>query len=133
MPAFPKQGLRRGHVGCTRDARGALLVSAQVPTRLRYGQRMTMRFSVTNRGPAALNDVRIRIDSAYLDRFNTVSLSPSASPDGWVRLGSLGSHESVRLTASIEGERAGAHRGTAIATDAEGDTARIALASTVFP
>lgn len=115
------------------DARGPLLISAQVPTRLRYRQRTTLELSVTNRGVATLNDVRVRIDSSYLDRFSNVSLSPSASPDGAVRFGSLRPKESVRLTVTLEGERTGALHAAAIVSDAEGDTARVALASIVFP
>jgi hypothetical protein len=115
------------------DAHGPLLVSAQVPTRFRYRQRMTLELSVTNRGTTGLDDVRVRIDSSYLDRFSGVALSPNPSPDGSVRFGSLGPRESVRLTVTLEGERAGTHRGAARVIDADGDTARVALASTVFP
>jgi hypothetical protein len=115
------------------DARGPLLVSARVPTRLRYRQRMRLDLSVTNRGAGVMDDVRVRIDSSYLDRFSGVSLSPEPSPDGAVRFGSLAPHESVRLTVTLEGERAGTHRGTATATDASSDTARVSLTSTVFP
>jgi hypothetical protein len=115
------------------DAHGRLLLSARVPTRFRYRERMTLDVSVTNRGPDSLDDVRVRLDSAYLGRFGNVALTPHASPDGVVRFGALGPRESGRLTVTLEGERAGALRGLATATDAAGDTARITLASTVFP
>jgi hypothetical protein len=116
-----------------RDLRGPLLVSAQVPTRLRYRQRMTLELSVTNRGAAAVHDVRVHVDSSYVDRFSGVSFSPQASPDGSVRFGTLAPSESGRLAVTLEGEHVGVVRGAAIATDAAGDTARVALASAVFP
>jgi hypothetical protein len=124
---FGERGEHRQALG------GALLVSARVPTRLRYRQRMTLEMTVTNRGAAAVHDVRVRIDSSYLARFSNVALSPNPLPDGAVQFGTLAPQESVRLTVTLEGERAGTHRGAAIATNAEGDTARVALASTVFP
>jgi hypothetical protein len=115
------------------DVHGGLLLSARVPTRFRYRQRMTLEVSVTNRGSDSLGDVRVRLDSTYLDRFSSVALSPHASPDGVVRFGALGPQQTDRLTVTLEGERAGALRGVAVATDAAGDTARVTLASTVFP
>jgi hypothetical protein len=115
------------------EAHGALLVAAHLPTRLRYRQRMTLDVSVTNRGGTSLDDVRIRVDSAYLDRFSGVSLSPSVSPDGGVAFGSLAARQSVRLSVTLEGDRAGAIRGTALVTDAEGDSVRVPLSSIVFP
>ncbi len=123
-------GERRAQV---QAGRGFLLVSAQVPTRFRYRQRMSLELNVTNRGSATVHDVRVRIDSAYLDRFSAVTLVPHVSPDGSVPLDSLAGRETRRVTVTLEGERAGAIRGTAVAADAEGDSARIVLASTVFP
>jgi hypothetical protein len=114
-------------------AHGPLLVTARVPSRFRYGERTTVDVSVSNRGASSLSDIRVRIDSAYLDRFIEVAVTPDISPDGVVRLGDLAPHESVRLRATLQGDRAGAHRGIAIVSDAAGDTVRVALASTVFP
>lgn len=116
-----------------RQARGALVVTAQIPTRFRYRQRMTLDVSVANAGPSVLEDVRVRIDSTYLDRFSSVEISPQVSPDGVVRFGTLPPRTSARLSVSLDGERAGVSRGIAAATDALGDTARVVLASVVFP
>ncbi|HEY2027096.1 MAG TPA: hypothetical protein VGG78_08810 [Gemmatimonadaceae bacterium] len=115
------------------DQRGPLLATAHGPARLRYRQRMTLDVSVANRSSATVNDVRVRIDSSYLDRFTGVSLSPHASPDGWVYFGSLPPAASVQLTVALQGDRTGAIRGAAVVTDAQGDTARLPLKSTVFP
>lgn len=114
-------------------ADGSLLVRAHVPTRFRYRQRMTLELSVTNRGPSAVEDLRVRIDSSYLDRFSAVTITPFAAPDGAVHAGALAVGASTRLTVTLEGEDFGAIRGDAIATDAAGDTAHVALRSTVFP
>lgn len=114
-------------------ARGPLVVHAQVPTRFRYRQRMTLDLSVTNRGRATIDDVQVRLDSAYLARFSNVSVAPSPGSDGAVQLGRLAGGASVRIAVTLEGERAGAHLGTVVTTDAAGDTARLAVTSTVFP
>jgi hypothetical protein len=114
-------------------ARGPLLLRAHVPTRFRYRQRMTLELSVTNRGPSAVDDLRVRIDSSYLGRFSAVTLSPLAAPDGAVHAGTLAPGASTRLTVTLEGDQFGAIRGAAIATDAAGDTAHVALRTTVFP
>jgi hypothetical protein len=115
------------------DQRGPLLVSARVPARLHYRQRMTLDVSVANRSDAVVNDVRVRVDSSYLDGFSGVALAPQAAPDGSVYFGSLAPAASVRLTVTLEGDRTGTIHGATVVTDARGDTARIPLASTVFP
>jgi hypothetical protein len=115
------------------DRRGPLLVGASVPVRFRYRQRMTLHVSVANRSSGIVNDVRVRIDSTYLDHFSGVSLSPHASADGAVAFGSIAPNESALLTVTLEGERAGTVRGSARVTDAAGDTVRVPLTSTVFP
>ncbi|HEY2065631.1 MAG TPA: hypothetical protein VGG84_06700 [Gemmatimonadaceae bacterium] len=115
------------------DRHGPLTVSASVPARLRYRQRMTLQVSVANRGNETMSDVRVRIDSSYVDRFSAVVLSPQASPDGVVRFGSLGAGQSVMLAVTLEGDRSGAIGGSALVTDAQGDTVRVPLTSTVFP
>ena len=113
--------------------RGPLLVRAHVPTHLRYRQRMTLELSVTNRGTSVVDDLRLRVDSSYLDRFSAVTLAPAAAADGSVHLGALVPGASTRLVVTFDGEASGAIRGAAIATDAAGDTVRLALRSTVFP
>lgn len=115
------------------DRHGPLLASANVPTRFRYRQRLTLEVSVANRSNAPVSDVRVRVDSSYLDRFSNVSLSPHALPDGSVAFGSLTPAASVLLAVTLEGERSGVIRGAAVVTDAQGDTVRIPLKSTVFP
>lgn len=110
-----------------------MAVSIRVPTRFRYRQRMTLELAVSNRGAASIDDVRVRIDSAYLDRFSNVTLTPPVGADGGVRLGALQAGQTARMTATLEGEDAGTHRGVAVVTDAAADTARVALASIVFP
>lgn len=117
----------------THGERGALLVHAAVPARLRYRQRMTLDITVLNRSGRAIDDVRVHIDSTYLDRFSAVSISPLLSPDGAVHFGIIGPASSVLMTATLEGDRSGMIRGDAIVTDAQGDTVRLPLGSRVFP
>ncbi len=112
---------------------GDMHVVANVPTRFRYRQRMTLDVAVTNVGRRALDSVRAYIDSAYLARFSDVLVEPTPSASGVVALGSIPPGQSVWLRATLDGDRSGSIHGQLLVWTARGDSARVPLTSVVFP
>jgi hypothetical protein len=112
---------------------GALRISGSLPTRVHFRQRATIVVSLRNLDTNAVSDVRLHLDTAYLGALSNVVVTPALSADGAVHLGTLGPGASASVAIDAEGDRVGTHRGVLIATDAVGDSARLALTTTTFP
>ncbi len=116
-----------------RSERGGLLLRGLIPSRLRYRQHMTLDISVTNRGPLETRAVSLRADTAYLNRFSNVSISPAIQPDGAIPLGDLPPGASGRATISLEADRVGVAHGALTVTTAAADSVSVSFQTLTFP
>lgn len=123
--------------GEARASDGPLEVEVRHPGRFRYKTTLPLEVRVRNTGDAALSGVTVSIETDYVDRFSSVSFTPSpqrVSDEAYVvDLGDIPAGESRIVESRVQAERYwGASGRIAVATDGP-ERAELEVASFVFP
>lgn len=117
----------------TEEGRGALRVRVEHPARIRYQQTEALRVWISNASSQPLDTVTVALDTAYVNRFENVAITPSPDEAFIVRLTGVPPGASrlvdVQLTASAYGRQ----RGSIIVSAGGADSVRIAVSTFVFP
>ena len=112
---------------------GDLAVRVRHPSRLRFEQISTMDVRVTNAGASRIDTITVSIDTAYLSQFSGVTLTPSASAPFDVELTGVAPGESRHVRVEMDAMRPGRHRGEVRVTAGGADTAKLDIATIIFP
>jgi hypothetical protein len=133
VPALALAGVfgESRHQSETRAGDIALRVSH--PARTRFEQIGAVDVLVTNTGPSSIDTVRVAIDTAYLSRFAGVAITPAAAAPFEIELTDVAAGQSRLVHVEIDAMRPGRHRGVVSATAGRADTARVEIATIVFP
>ena len=110
---------------------GALDVVVSYPSRFRYKQLNQIEVQVRNASAAALDSVRVALDTAFGARFSTVQSLPPLDDAFSLTISTIPAQQTRLAVIEIQGERYGRHQGTL--TIAASDTVRISLSITIFP
>jgi hypothetical protein len=106
-------------------------VAAVVPARYRHGQTLHIQITIADRTGAALQEVRVFLDSAYLSRFEHIAVMPDPVTPYSIELHDV--HQSaVSINLEMSASRWGVHHGEFVVTGS-GDTIRLPLSTRVFP
>jgi hypothetical protein len=123
-----------GHTrGDARAVTGALELDVQYSTRYRFRDIQPMYARVRNRSTAALDTVTVAFDTAYVDRFSTVTFKPDISRAYEVELMDVLPGEVRLVTVELQGERYWGHEGIVSVWHAGGDTASARVSTFIFP
>jgi hypothetical protein len=111
----------------TRD----VAVTLRYPTRFRYKQLNTMEVWVANVSAARIDTVTVAIDTAYANRFSTVTSIPDFTEPYSLDLTDIAPGDRRLAIIELQGERYGAHEGEVRVI--AGDTVRVRVRTTIFP
>lgn len=121
-----------GESGRVERARaGSLDVVVSYPSRFRYKQLNQIEVQVRNASTAALDSVRVALDTAFGARFSTVTSLPPLDAAFELTIPGIPPGQTRLAVIEIQAERYGRHTGTL--TIAAGDTVRVPLAVFIFP
>jgi hypothetical protein len=110
----------------------SLSVSVSYPARFRYRQIQALRVRVRNTSPAVLDTVLVSFDTAYVTRFSSVRFDPAPTSAYVISVVHLMPGAEQLVSVELWGEEYGRHHGI-IAASARADTARVPIATFVFP
>lgn len=116
-----------------RGATAALELELRYPSRFRYKQLNGMDVYVTNSSGRQLDTVTVSFDTAYINRFSTVTFVPSATGAYEVELTKVEPDERRLIRVELQGEKYWLHRGLIQAWAAGSDTLRVPVSTVVFP
>lgn len=111
-----------------------LALSAQYPGKLRHGTSHEIVVSLENKSSRAMQDVRVEIESGYLNRFSEVQVTPEPKTPYQIDLQELAPGERRMITVNLRGgDDYGSHAGKIIARSKGAELASAELKSYVFP
>ncbi len=110
----------------------SLSLSVRYPARFRYRQLEPLDIFVRNRSRHVIDTIEVSLDTAYVTRFASVRITPAPRTAFTVRLTGVQPGEQRLVTAELEGERYGWHRGGIVASTAN-DSAVVLVRTLVFP
>lgn len=113
-------------------AAGPLEITVHYPTAFRYKMINTLTATVTNRSGTVLDTVTVSLDSAYANRFSTVTAIPPFTAAHDVEVVALAPAESRLVRIEMQGERYWRHEGF-VRVISGTDTASVAVSTIVFP
>lgn len=114
-------------------ATAELEMELRYPSRFRYKQLNEMDVYVTNTSGRQLDRVTVAFDTAYINRFSTVTFVPPATGAYEVELTKVEPNERRLIRVELQGEEYWLHRGRIEAWPAGGDTLRLPVRTVVFP
>lgn len=106
-------------------------VTVRYPTRFRYKQLNAMEVWVANLSAASIDTVTVAIDTAYANRFSTVTSIPAFTQPYALVLTDMAPGERRLALVELQGERYGEHAGEVQVI--AGDTARVRVRTLIFP
>ena len=124
--AFGERWERARMTGSGIDAR------VEYPSRFRYKMINSVVIDVRNTSRAAIDTIRVRVDTAYLARFSTLMFVPSAEHVYEIPLVDVRPGETRRATIEIQAEQYGRHEGR-LSIAAGPDSISTMLRTTIFP
>ena len=115
-----------------RAAVGSIEVTVHYPTAFRYKMINTLTATLTNRSGSVLDTVTVSLDSAYANRFSTVTAIPPFTAAHEVDVVAMAPGESRLVRIEMQAEQYWRHEGS-VRVISGSDTARIAVSTLVFP
>ena len=111
---------------------GAVALSAEYPSRIRYENKARLVVRVENRSDRPLSEVTLKLDPDYIHAFADVAIDPAPGTPYTVPVSNLGPRESRLVSVQLTADDYGPHQGW-VALSAGGDEATIPLSTFVFP
>lgn len=116
-----------------RDAGADVEMEIRYPSRFRYKELQAMYVSVRNRSDRVLDTVTVAFDTAYINRFSTVTFKPDISRAYEVELTDLMPGDVRLIMVEIQGEAYWGHHGAISARHSDSDTAEVHVSTFIFP
>lgn len=120
------------------DSRAApLALHVEYPSRVQHQQGRPLLIEVRNESAAAVEEVAVEIDRAYIEAFDAGSFLPAPdeiTPDAYVvKLGEIQPGDVRRVAADLKAEKVGRQEGQIRVSSGERRLAAIDLSTFVFP
>jgi hypothetical protein len=137
IPILALLGLFGETVDMVSSSSQLLDVSVEYPTRFRYKMIDEVTVSLANVSEQTLPSVLVRFDRQYIDGFSTVTFTPSikatTESDYLVEVSNLQPGETRVITATIQAEKYGMHRGSISTGPEDGGELEVSIATFTFP
>jgi hypothetical protein len=116
---------------------GALTLEARYASTIHYKGSHTFVFDLRNDGEGPLHDARLRVDEAYLSRFEGVRFTPPVvrldPRHAEVALGDIEAGATRRVLLELQASEYGRPQGSVVALSADSGEARVQLSTLVLP
>lgn len=112
---------------------GPVHATIEYPTILRYKLRGSVSVQLHNTGATSIDTVTIAIDTAYVQHFTQVLALPSLARAYEVDVAPLRAGERQLVRIELVANRQGRHRGELTIATTGADTARVRIATRIFP
>jgi hypothetical protein len=121
----------------TNDTGSTLEIRVEYQLRMRYTEWASTEIVLNNLSDEPFETLTVRIDKAYLDGFDEITLSPDATriTDAYyeVEVENIQPGETRIVTAAMRGERYGQHEGRITASFDTSETVEVTIGTFVFP
>lgn len=117
----------------TEENSGPLRVRVEHPSRIRYQQTEALRVWISNASGQSLDTVTVALDTAYVNRFENVAITPAPDEAFLVRLTNVAPGATRLVDVELRASDYGRQRGSITVSAGIADTVRVPVRTFVFP